>query len=1067
MIQIIKKHWLNIFVGACVMLVLAMDIQAQTLNTVWERSARTGASEALPSWFTVGSVRGMAYGTVDGNERVYAADRANTTIRVMDAATGADVTPTTAFDLSGVGGGTFPMNDVEVSDDGVIFLGNLTTNSSDTSIVNPNPFRLYWWTSEGGAYADSLTLYTPEALRFGDKFTVKGSVADNTAEIWLAASGSASGIVMVGTTTDNGANWSFEKITLSGTNISIPSNSEVAPLEVGRAGDFYIVGNGSSPKRYDSTGAYIANSQFPAANYTGSRNGLKTFKMNGEDHLSVYTYRPDGMDTGNKTGRAIVYNVADATSPVTVVESPLMGDDVDTFSSIHGEAHPKVNMDGTLNIYAMDGVNGFATYTTAMEVDVISISAARDSVDGAIVTVKGIAITPSLESGSRTSFFIQQDGVGINIFDFGTPARIVEVGDSIMVTGEVDSFNNLKEIVVSDVDTDITIINSGNTVPEPRVITYQEFVDAGLLETDTLKIQGSLVRVNGLTTTPGDWPADAGASSSNESATDANDSTYAIRLLAQTEAIGVTPPAGTFDMIAVVGTFNGAQLSPRFASDIVGYFDVTFQADMTGFIDSAAFVPGADFVLLRGSMNGWDASTDTLTDSNEDGIYSITRNLSPGDYNYKFALITGRITGGYENGDNRMLTVSGETTLAPVEPNIDYPDLTEAVFGKVQLFFQVNMEVQILNGNFDPSNNEHSIVVAGGINGWSTTATPLTLGQQEGIYETTVTFDDAAIPQNWAYKFVLNNGETNWESGDDKIISVTEASKQGDTYIAINNTGTPPYFDGITLNDIFAVETEVVFEVDLRPAYYFLADSSKLPNDVQTQGEATSIDFVISNGPLTAGTWETWGEGLADDPDLLLNDDGTDGDAVAGDSVWSFTRTYGAGASKKGAFKFGINGNDNEAGVGADHSLTIDADRLSFIYGAVVRADSVYDDLYDEYILATASGPVVVRRGGSADNGITIPNEIDEIPGKFALEQNYPNPFNPSTNISFNLPVSSQVTLKVYNLLGQEVATLVNGKLGSGLHSVRFDARGLSSGMYLYRIEAGSFVQNKKMMLIK
>ncbi|MEQ9310216.1 MAG: T9SS type A sorting domain-containing protein [Balneolaceae bacterium] len=709
--------------------------------------------------------------------------------------------------------------------------------------------------------------------------------------------------------------------------------------------------------------------------------------------------------------------------------------------------------------------------TSIQAQDVISISAARDSVDGAVVTVKGIAITPSLESGSRTSFFIQQDGVGINIFDFGTPAKIVEVGDSVMVTGEVDSFNNLKEIVVSDVTTDITIINSDNEVPAPRVITYQEFIDAGLLATDTLKIQGSLVRVNGLTTDPSAWPADAGASSSNESATDANDSTYAIRLLAQTEAIGVTPPAGKFDMIAVVGTFNGAQLSPRFASDIIGYYDVTFQADMTGFIDSAAFVPGVDYVTVSGSMNDWSTTADTLTDVDEDGIYSTVINLAGATtYNWKFVVNAGRITGGYEGGDNRVLEVSKDSVLAPREPELDYPDLNDATFGKVQLFFQVNMEVQILNGNFDPTNPDHNVVVAGGMNGWSTTASPLTLGQEEGIYETTIIFDDAAVPQSWEYKFVLNNGETNWESGDNKSIAISESSKQGDSYIAINNTGAIPYFDGITLNDIFAVDTDVVFEVDLRPAYYFLADSSELPEDVQVQGQsgiATSIDFVAANGPLTAGTWETWGIGLADDPDLVLNDEGTDGDAVAGDSVWSFTRSFKAGAANKGTFKFGINGLDNEAGVGADHNITVTEDRLSFIYGAVVRADSVYDDLYDEYILATESGPVVVRRGGSADNGITIPNEIDETPGKFELEQNYPNPFNPSTNISFNLPISSQVTLKVYNILGQEVATLVNGKLGSGLHSVRFDASGLSSGMYLYRIEAGSFVQNKKMMLIK
>lgn len=359
MIRLIYKHFLSVFVFAFVMTAFTMDTQAQEMNTLWERTARTGAAEGLPSWFTVGSVRGMAYGTVDGNERIYAADRENSTIRVMDAETGADITPSTAFDLSGVGGGTFSMNDVEVSEDGVIFLGNLATDASTS------PFRLYWWTTEGGAYADSLTITTATAQRLGDKFSVKGSVSDNSIEVWMPAAGSDPGIVHVATTADNGATWSINTITLSGTNTSIPSNSDAEPLTVGGSSDFYIAGNGTSPKRYTSTGAYVADSQFPAASFTGSRNGINTFQLNGEDHLSVYTYRIDGTDTGNKTGQAIVYNVADATAPVTVATSPLMGDDADTFSSIHGEAHPKVNMDGSINVYAMDGVNGFASFTNA------------------------------------------------------------------------------------------------------------------------------------------------------------------------------------------------------------------------------------------------------------------------------------------------------------------------------------------------------------------------------------------------------------------------------------------------------------------------------------------------------------------------------------------------------------------------------------------------------------------------------------------------------------------------------------------------------------------------------
>jgi len=90
-----------------------------------------------------------------------------------------------------------------------------------------------------------------------------------------------------------------------------------------------------------------------------------------------------------------------------------------------------------------------------------------------------------------------------------------------------------------------------------------------------------------------------------------------------------------------------------------------------------------------------------------------------------------------------------------------------------------------------------------------------------------------------------------------------------------------------------------------------------------------------------------------------------------------------------------------------------------------------------------------------------------EIPTKFTLYQNYPNPFNPSTTISYDLPVRARVKLVIYNLLGQEVATLVNDEQEPGRYSVNFDASGLPSGIYFYRLEAGKFVEQKKMILIK
>jgi hypothetical protein len=86
---------------------------------------------------------------------------------------------------------------------------------------------------------------------------------------------------------------------------------------------------------------------------------------------------------------------------------------------------------------------------------------------------------------------------------------------------------------------------------------------------------------------------------------------------------------------------------------------------------------------------------------------------------------------------------------------------------------------------------------------------------------------------------------------------------------------------------------------------------------------------------------------------------------------------------------------------------------------------------------------------------------------EFRLDQNFPNPFNPSTTIKYELPRSSDVKLSVFDLLGREVSVLVDERREAGVHEVKFDGSGLSSGVYFYRLSAGRFVQTLKLLLVK
>ena len=122
--------------------------------------------------------------------------------------------------------------------------------------------------------------------------------------------------------------------------------------------------------------------------------------------------------------------------------------------------------------------------------------------------------------------------------------------------------------------------------------------------------------------------------------------------------------------------------------------------------------------------------------------------------------------------------------------------------------------------------------------------------------------------------------------------------------------------------------------------------------------------------------------------------------------------------------------------------------------------------LFSSTILLASEGEAV-SAVGTLSSITTDVTDISNLPTEFSLEQNHPNPFNPTTTISYTLPKSSYVTLKVYNINGQEVKTLVNKVQNVGYYTATFDASSLSSGLYFYTLLSDDFISTKKMLLLK
>lgn len=194
----------------------------------------------------------------------------------------------------------------------------------------------------------------------------------------------------------------------------------------------------------------------------------------------------------------------------------------------------------------------------------------------------------------------------------------------------------------------------------------------------------------------------------------------------------------------------------------------------------------------------------------------------------------------------------------------------------------------------------------------------------------------------------------------------------------------------------------------------------------------------------------------------------------------------GTGAPSMNFARFNPSYRDNDGVTAGNQDLRVaySADNRATWTGIGPSTDTTNLTVLPRTIVSDSLAPVVVIAGGSGihvalarktgtttnplNTGTSVRTIGGTLPSEFSLSQNYPNPFNPSTAIDFVVPMSGKTSVKVFNLIGQEVATLFNGVAEAGtVNSVRFDAKNLPSGMYICTLRSGALFESRKMMLLK
>jgi len=481
---------------------------------------------------------------------------------------------------------------------------------------------------------------------------------------------------------------------------------------------------------------------------------------------------------------------------------------------------------------------------------------------------------------------------------------------------------------------------------------------------------------------------------------------------------------------------------------------------------------GTGDFLEKGGQTGDNLFYEGVVRAQKDSAAAID-----GSIEYKFVLEAADGTVTWESTDNRPINIPAQdSTVQWVFFNNIPP--TDAVIVNTTLSFEVN--VGILEGLDLFNSSIDTVSVRGTFNSWGEAR--MNFNQVLGTYEANNLPYTKAEGTEEKYKYYIKwdarrdsaesefflegiqSANTGWEEpgvtgGADRSFTIENKANQ-DKLSEFYNGVEPEAL--LTANNVETGATSVTFSIDMSPALQhttpFLPASDSVFLFVDTPF------FALTNGITVPGDN---GENFITTSDsererLRFTDDD-------GDMVYELTLDLMLPTLNHIGFRIAYGEPTSADGSLVANGGGFDAGRRHYQYIAPQVDSELNVTWASSYSFPQLTWKASDLPFEQPPSYTTVGNE-DNLANveTFRLNQNYPNPFNPSTTISFNLPNAADVTLSVYNVLGQRVATLLNSrKYTSGSHTLSFDASNLASGIYIYRIQAGSYTSQKRMTLIK